>query len=353
MTVIDPELASARARSLALGVLEGEEPAQTAATALAEAVQRWRAGVRRDAARQDPMPEAIARWGGQEQAVLAHALLQSAYALEPASAGDGQRALVRCRTGYGRALADLQAIARGEAFDPGAVHGLAVELVLGPARTAARWIGSLDAARRGSALQGLQCSELLRRCCALLGWVCFIDHRRSSGPSRRGLAQVAENRALLRRQRQETHVGDPYLFGVEAGTRVKVAGLVREVGWVERPDIPYSFARLGARPVELRVHRRSLLAVGVAPGRWLWARGKAEPQEGPDGDRAIVVAEFEGLHQHAGDSWEDWLASETREVYDLAPSSLDVLWELPHPRRQFGAMELAARMPVGLVEASP
>ncbi len=83
-----------------------------------------------------------------------------------------------------------------------------------------------------------------------------------------------------------------------------------------------------------------MLAVGVASGRWLWARAKLEPGEG----LPILVAEFEGLGEHGRTYWEDWLAAETRSAYDLAPSSLDVLWEIPNPKYRNGMLELSGRV---------
>ena len=113
-----------------------------------------------------------------------------------------------------------------------------------------------------------------------------------------------------------------------------------ETGWVDRPDTPYSFARFTHGRFELRVRYRSMMGVGVAPGRWLWARAKLEPTPGVP----ILVAEFEGLGEHAKTHWEDWLAAETRSVYDLAPSSLDVLWEMPHPSFRCGLLEFTGRV---------
>jgi hypothetical protein len=198
-------------------------------------------------------------------------------------------------------------------------------------------IGGLPAAARAVDGRGLRVSLLARRTALLAAGVVNL-HRRLLTPSlRRGAMGIAGRRERLWRARPEVRVARDSLQGVAPFARVEVVGRVRSTAWVDRPDIPYSVADCG--DFEVRVHRRNLAAVGVGAGRWLWARGKAEADE----DRAVLVAEMEGPGAHAGSVWEDWMATELREVYDLWPRVMDITFEFPVIGRRGGVIDLAER----------
>jgi hypothetical protein len=198
-------------------------------------------------------------------------------------------------------------------------------------------VGALGPGDRAAGGLGLRASLLARRT-AMLGAGVVDLHRRMLRPRlARGLAGIASRRATLWRARPEVRVARSSLTGTRPLDRVEIVGRVRATGWVDRPEVPYSFARCD--DFEVRVHRRNLVAIGVGVGRHLWVRGKVET----GGEIPLVVAEFEGPGTHAGAIWEDWMADESRGAYDLWPQVIDLVGEFPRIGARGGMSDLAAR----------
>jgi hypothetical protein len=204
-----------------------------------------------------------------------------------------------------------------------------------------RSIGSLPAGERGHAARGLRVSRLARRSALLAAATLWLGWRVLSGLLRDGTTRIAANRPLLARSDPRLRMAARRLGRLAEGERTAAVGRVVEVQWIERPDVPYSRATLAEADFEIRVHRRNMARLGVAPGGWLWARGKVEG--GADG-RPVLIAEFEGPGQHAGRVWEDWLADGVRAAYDLAPSVVFAEWELPGRDRPGAEADLRSRI---------
>ena len=241
---------------------------------------------------------------------------------------------VECAKGAAADLAWLQAAV--------SAHGDVVA-------TLAEVLGRSPRTARSVRMAGVRAAELIRRHCMLLAAQPVIERRVVDGRRAAGLAGIAGSRLELRRSPAAGNNAAWHAYGHLPGDRFVVGGYVVSTGWVDRQPIPYSFARFADSPIELRVHRRSMTAVGVAPGRHLWARAKLEPSSATPSVQ-LLVAEFEGISQHSGEVWEDWLATEARPAYDLAPYTLDVHWELPSPAFKAGLNELASRTTTDLME---
>lgn len=200
-------------------------------------------------------------------------------------------------------------------------------------------VAGLLESERGRALVGLRVSVLARRATMLTAALVMLFWRTLIGSQRAGLVRVAEGRSRLRRYEPALAGSRATLEDVEDLTRLTFSALVTDTGWIERPRVPYSFATTKAG-VEIRVHRRDLQGIGVAPGRWVWVRGKAESEAG----KRLVVAEFEGPGQHARTYWEDWLADEVRPAYDLYPKVIDMAWEYPQLGGRSDIADLVSRV---------
>lgn len=330
------DAAAWNARTHAEEFLNGERSESELLALLAENAAAWRDRVNAHVAVGEEISEVEALAAGRTQSTLAYALIQRAFTIDASTAETGGSST---ESSYLLLLDQLHSVALGEG-DFAAAHDEAVALVVGPAAALARSVGAMTRRERSRLQVGIRTSELLRRICATPSWVCMLDRRTTGARLRSGLRTVAENRAELRRVRTEHFSGSRALIGLSEGDRLAVTGTVTDIGWVGRPETPYSAITLDHGRFELRVHHRYAPGVGVAVGRNIWARGKYEQAQ----DEPIVVAEFEGLTAHASHYWEDWLAVEARDAFDIAPKSLELAWEIPDPRYRCGMNDLWSRI---------
>lgn len=273
-----------------------------------------------------------------------HARLHDACMRSTQNARDVGLLLVQLASGeaaYETRLAALRdAAAAGDASGAAAVyHALLADVErLEPALEG---LGLLPVEQRRIGSLGLRGADLARRVAMLLAASVMVLRRMSTGPGQAGMKRIATNRTSLRRYGTAHWLGQQPLRSLpdEAEQQV-VAGEIAEIGWVERPDIPYSYVRL-TDGAELRVHRRDIKLNGTVPGALIWIRGKVEV----DGSgEKILVAHFEGPGSHAPVFWEDWLADEVRPAYDLYPRVIDANWELPPLGVQYCAGDLLSRL---------
>jgi len=186
-------------------------------------------------------------------------------------------------------------------------------------------------------MPGLRASRLLRHAALLTAAVPFLR-------ARLGSERLAESTAelLTRRQRLERMDGPPLLgtrrpLRPAPGKTVQVRGIVQETGWVERPQKPFGWARTSDGIVLVLPWKR-FENYGVVAGSLVWAAGRVEENFASLG--AVVKVEAEGLSQHAGSVFADWLATELRDAIDLQPGSLRLWWELPDPRSPHAVNDL-------------
>ncbi|MCT0248122.1 hypothetical protein [Synechococcus sp. CS-205] len=241
---------------------------------------------------------------------------------------------------YDARLHDLRETAR--AGDLPAATAIFLELVhdvekLDPVLEGA---GLLPVADRRMGNLGLRCSDLARRHAMLLAGTVLVMRRLSTGPGEAGMRRIAGNRTTLRRYDTAQWQGGLPLSALPEGEDQVVVGEIAEMGWVDRPLIPYSFLRL-TDGSELRIHRRDIKQSGTVPGALVWIRGKVELD---DNGEKVLVAHFEGPGSHADTVWEDWLADEARHAYDLYPRVIDGNWEFPSIGVQYSAGDLISRL---------
>ncbi len=251
----------------------------------------------------------------------------------------------------------LMRLAAGEAAYEERLSGLREAALAGDSRAAATVflaliddVEALDQAIEGAGLLsveerrignlGLRCSDLSRRSAMLAAATVLVMRRMSTGPGEAGMRRIAGNRTTLRRYDTAQWRGNLPLNVLPEEEDQVVAGEIAATGWVERTSIPYSFLRL-TDGAELRIHRKDIKQNGIVQGALIWIRGKIEIDE--SGDK-VLIAHFEGPGNHAGAFWEDWLADEAREAYDLYPRVIDANWEFPALGVQYSAGDFISRL---------
>ncbi len=181
---------------------------------------------------------------------------------------------------------------------------------------------------------GLQISNLSRKTAMLAGAAALLCQRLSSSRSSEATRQIAERRTTLMREGMDLRQMDLVLDDLAHGQLINVAGRVKEVVWEERPKKPVSIIRLEQGQCELLVPYKSMRRQGLAAGSYCWCLGKVKR---PASSKPYIEVEQEGPNQHAGEVWEDWLATQTRPFYDLYPASVEMVWEFPE-QGHFGSM---------------
>lgn len=272
-----------------------------------------------------------------------HARLHDAYMRPAGTAVAAGEALMRLASGevsYEAALGALhEAALQGDAEAAAAVFENLLAAV-GTWESQIEGVGLLPVQQRRIGNLGLRSTDLSRRLALLLAGCVLIMRRMSTGPGEAGMRRIAANRTTLRRYDTAQWQGLEPLHSRPEGDNQVVTGEIASIGWVDRPEIPYSYVRL-TDGAELRVHRRDIKLNGTVPGALIWVRGKVELDES---GHKILVAHFEGPGNHAGDVWEDWLADETRPAYDLYPRVIDANWEFPPLRVQYSTGDLLSRL---------
>lgn len=245
-----------------------------------------------------------------------------------------------CETSYADMLTKLHHAAL-EADHQQAIdlfYGWLDEIVV--AEAAIKSVRLLRATDRKVANIGFRSADIVRRYAMLTAGIIQVVRRLSTSRGASGMKRIAENREQIRRYEIAQWLGGQSLADLDLGENQVVMGEVAEMGWVNRPEIPYSFVRL-SDGAELRIHRKDIKQSGVIPGSHIWVRGKVELAAN---DEKILVAHFEGPGSHASEYWEDWLADEVRNAYDLYPKVVDANWELPVNNLRYAAGDLISRV---------
>ncbi len=186
-------------------------------------------------------------------------------------------------------------------------------------------VGSMDWEQRGYKSIGLRACQLSRKMAFLLASTIYLRARMVRSSSRSGLRKVSTSRKKLRRRTPNVQLSLKGLKGLEKYTRLPIAAYVNDITWLNRGNKPYSFATEVNGNFDIRLYYKNMLRSGMSADTWIWVKGKKE------GSNASprVVAEFEGVGQHQGTYWEDYLVTELRDAYNLYPGSLHMEWEFP------------------------
>ncbi len=121
---------------------------------------------------------------------------------------------------------------------------------------------------------------------------------------------------------------------------VTVKGKLNHVKYYERPGKPFSSATIIGAGLHLIAPYKSLPRMGVTNGASVWATGTLKIT--PAGKRLFEL-EFEGLEPHAEVYWEDYLAYKYKDIFNLYPSALRMIYEYPDLRRTDAPSDLRSR----------
>jgi hypothetical protein len=282
---------------------------------------------------------------GRALAVSCHVGVHEAYALgyESESAGTTAltSALAQAEDAYFRSLRRLRRAAiDGDKQEVAAVLTDVAEragrTLAGLAEHAAALPDEVQASRDAP---GLRVSILARRY-AMLAAACVVVHARLCNKrTLRTTGEIARRRNRISRRDVEPARALCHLNDRMLGRTVSVLGFVAGISWIERPDKPYGTATLRGRP--LRIPFKSLTRQGVSAGAAVCVTGRVKE------DSTLGIAlevEGEGPTSHEGEVWEDWLAVQVRDLYDLYPGSLRMQWAFPSAGARGGRMDLLARV---------
>jgi hypothetical protein len=188
-----------------------------------------------------------------------------------------------------------------------------------------RRVARLSSEDRDKGALGLRVARRGRRSAMFAAALVLLAARLSSGRTRGTTADIGQSRRKLTRDRPRLRAGGSSLVHRNEGDRVRIRGRISEISWIDRPEKPYTRLSLEDAEFEVHAHFKNLRRLGVEAGMSVWAAGKIEAVD----KATAVVAEFEGPGVHAGNCWEDWLADEVRDAYDLYPEVLYMEWEYP------------------------
>jgi hypothetical protein len=206
-------------------------------------------------------------------------------------------------------------------------------------KLAARAAASDDDRAAGVALRA---SDLARRNAALVAGAIVIDKRLRDKRRRKSTAEAARRASKTRRTPLNPNAARKTLRTSDKGKSLSMVAQLGRVQYVERPRKPYSDARIPGIG-DLRVPHKNMRRAGVVGGSWVVAAGKVKVASG---DKALEV-EFEGPGQHRTEYFEDWMCDLARPAYDLYPSVLRMIWELPDPKVRGGGADLLSRIDRG------
>lgn len=338
--------AQAVAHDWARALHRGEPLDPGAGATLGAATERWSTWTARaiDLGEDEPADHPLAAMMGRAAAIALHTSCHAAYDAGDGAAAEAGALVMAAERAHIEALARLRTAALAGAVTPALTEvwrGL-THPATHPLRAMCAAVGALDPGERARGALGVRASMAARRGAMLAAGCAHLHRRIATTRLRRGLPGIAGRRGTLWRGRPRAHAARTHTSGVTEGDRVEYTGLVTATGWVDRPEVPYSYAT--TERCEVRVHRRDLLTTGVAVGAALWVRGKFEPDDGAP----VLVAEFEGPGTHAGAVWEDWLADQVRHTYDLYPLVIDMVAEFARLGVPGARAELAARTGTGV-----
>ncbi len=312
------------------------EAASQALRSLRTAVAAWSEQFRTSSLRTPTLTAEGAQVFGTALATLAHITLQSA-AHQSTNPGPGTSSR-SATSGYLHRLSRLRDIAVDGEVDhvSDLLHELAMEqmaTLISAWETAPSASSTLvaDGAKR------VELAHTSRRVTALIAVCPLIQYRANSSRLRGSTGALAQRRTRL--VRRASMRGRSRFDHLPPLARTTVLGRTSDVAFVDRPDRPYTRLRLTV-DADLRVHFKNLLRCGLTRDLWVQGRAKVEP---PDEGWPYAVCEFEGPSTESSGVWEDWLHEQVRDWYDMAPRSVDLVWDYPDPSRPHGAGDLLCR----------
>lgn len=252
-----------------------------------------------------------------------------------------ERATRRAETLYRALLLDSRTAARSGRIER-LVHVLSrsLDAISGDVAYAAIALAGQGDAAKSNAMLAIRIAHVTRRLSMLGAASLLLMFRMTTTAKASGLRQVAENRTQLVRPEAMMRAAVPRVRGSGVGDAIRLQARCVDLEWVDAGD-GYSRVVVEAGEItELRLARRNLQRAGLAKGSWLYVPGTVV-EEG--GARFLEIGRLP-ITTTARDIWEDYLISETRPAYDLAPGSIDMLWELPDLREIGGPNDLHGRL---------
>lgn len=187
---------------------------------------------------------------------------------------------------------------------------------------------------------GVRISGIARRYAMLAAGLVLLQERLRNKTTIRTTAEIAESRSELRRLLPAFDF-IPESYGPPRDReRIKVVDRMVAIEWVKAPDKPFTQAQTESLGETILIPYKRLNFQGCVDGAQFWAKGRVK--QGPV--NKFFEVEFEGSGNHQKDIWEDWLAYQTRNIYDLHPESLYMEWEFPEIGSEYHMTDYYARI---------
>ena len=187
---------------------------------------------------------------------------------------------------------------------------------------------------------GVRISAVARRMAMLAAALVQLQERLRHKQMVADIAQQAESRNLLRRNIPALRFVPESYGPPRVRQRVLVVDRLANIQWNQDPSKPYSEAETEEREEAIHIPCKRLSSLGCVEGIQFWARGSVK--KGQKGKYFEVEIDDTKVHQDT--VWEDWLASEVRDIYNLHLGGLHMEWEFPCMSRDFATLDYFARV---------
>jgi len=199
--------------------------------------------------------------------------------------------------------------------------------------------GHEDAAKVGK-LAAVRVGLISRRYAMLCAACLHLLYRLTNARKTTGLRQVAEGRTQLARNAREMRAALTAVQGAAVGDTIRLSARCDAIAWVDDGDGHTLITVSAGELTELRLARRNAMRAGVAEGSWLYVKGALREE----GGARFLEIDLLPTTTHAADIWEDYLVTQVRPAYDLAPRSIDMGWEFPDLRKIGARNDLHGRL---------
>ena len=187
---------------------------------------------------------------------------------------------------------------------------------------------------------GVRISGIARRYAMLAANLVLLQERLRNKTTIRTTAEIAESRSTLRRLLPAFDFVPESYGPPRDRERIKVIDRLVAIEWIQAPEKPFTEAQTDSRGETVLIPYKRVTSQGCVEGAQFWAKGRVK--QGPS--NKYFEVEFEGSGNHQMEVWEDWLAYQVRNIYNLYPGSLYMEWEFPEIGSEFDSADYFARI---------
>lgn len=180
-------------------------------------------------------------------------------------------------------------------------------------------------------------ATLLRKTATLAAACIFLEARLSDPDLNRTTKGIAKRRSTLTRGLTKVNTALSSSQSLVDKQVVQILTRIENIKYIKRGRKPLSTADCVPMSYGIQVPYKALWQSGVSAGP-IWFQGRYKAADN------VIELEFEGIERHASSVWEDWMASQARDAFNINIGNLHAESGIPLLRTKASGLDISKRI---------